>query len=288
MRASRRYLAPWLVVGVVLGLACRAAAIPAFDHSDYDAFLAEHVREGLVDYGGIKKEGVLLAGYLRKLEQVSPDDFRRWQRNARIAFWINAYNAITIHGIVMHYPIEYGGPIARIRFPKSSIRQIARFWDTVFVRVMGAEITLDDIEHEILRKEFGDPRIHFAVVCAAMGCPVLSSDAYRGDLLEQQLERDARRFINDEEKVRLDVSENKVYLSSLFKWYAGDFSAAKQDRWLREYSARYRGLMHTVAEYLRPEERDYLIEHSPRLEFLDYDWSLNDLTEDARRRGTQE
>jgi hypothetical protein len=267
---------------VLLGFAFQAAAGAEFDHSDYDAFLKTYVHKALVDYRAIKRDGNPLAVYVRKLEEVRPQDFDRWERDAKIAFWVNAYNAITIHGIVSHYPIEYGGPIARIRFPKSSIRQIAGFWDTAFVRLMGGGITLDDIEHEILRKEFDEPRIHFSVVCAAMGCPVLSSDAYQGRLLDQQLERDARRFINDKDKVRLDVPATKLYVSSIFKWYAEDFRTGSQDRWLQEYPARYRGFMHTVAGYVRRDERDFIIDHRPRLEFLDYDWALNEFTQDAR------
>ena len=277
-----RYHALCLVLGMLLAFAFRAAAAAEFDHSDYDAFLKTHVHKGLVNYSAIKRDATALAGYVRKLEEVRPDNFHRWERDAKVAFWINAYNAITIHGIVMHYPIDYGGPIARIRFPKSSIRQIAGFWDTVFVRIMGGGITLDDIEHEILRKEFGDPRIHFAVVCAAMGCPILSSEAYQGRLLDQQLERDAHRFINDKDKVRLDISVTKLYASSIFKWYAEDFRTGSQDRWMQKYPARYRGVMHTVVEHVGRDERDYIIDHTPRLEFLDYDWSLNELTQDAR------
>ena len=151
------------------------------------------------------------------------------------------------------------------------------------MNVVGAEITLNQIEHQILRREFPDPRIHFSLVCASMGCPVLSNDAYQGKLLQRQLERDARRFINDEDKVRLDRSENRIYISRIFKWYAEDFRAEEAPQWLQKYPERYRGVMETVARYVARSDRDYMVARIPSLEFLDYDWSLNEL--DAGVRG---
>ncbi|NIA31310.1 MAG: DUF547 domain-containing protein [Actinobacteria bacterium] len=110
--------------------------------------------------------------------RVDEKDFPTWSENEKKAFWINVYNAVTIEGILRNYPIPWGGFLAKRRFPQSSIRQISKFWDTPFVRIMGKEITLNEIEHEILRKKFADPRIHFALVCASIGCPVLEDHAF--------------------------------------------------------------------------------------------------------------
>jgi hypothetical protein len=272
-----------LILVAVLALTPRPAAGAGLDHSDYDAFLKKHVRNGMVDYGAVKRDSGQLTAYVRMLEAIDPKDFEGWEDDAKIALWINAYNAITIYGIVKNYPIQYGGWIARARFPRSSIRQIEDFWDTVFARVMGLEVTLDQIEHEILRKEFGDPRIHFALVCASLGCPVLSSDAYDAESLQLQLERDVRRFVNNEDKVRLDRVENTIYLSSVFEWYSEDFRAEAPPRWLQSYAKSYRGVINTVAQYTHEDRRDHIINQTPRLEFLDYDWSLNELVPDTRK-----
>ena len=279
MRSSRRLLA---MLAATLELALSPALAAEIDHSEYGVFLEKYVRNGLVDYRAVEGEDGRLAAYLGRLGAVDPEDFDGWEREAKIALWINAYNAVTIHGIAINYPIEYGGLIARARFPESSIRQIAGFWDTVFVNVVGAEITLNQIEHQILRREFPDPRIHFSLVCASMGCPVLSNDAYQGKLLQRQLERDVRRFINDEDKVRLDRSENRIYVSRIFKWYAEDFRAEEAPQWLQKYPERYRGVMETVARYVARSDRDYMVERAPSLEFLDYDWSLNELDPGVR------
>jgi hypothetical protein len=267
-----------LTLAAAFAFTAQPGAGAGLDHSDYDAFLKKHVRNGLVDYGAIKRDSSRLTAYLRRLEVIDPKDFESWERDAKIALWINAYNAITIYGIVLNYPIEYGGFLARARFPKSSIRQIADFWDTVFVKVMGLEITLDHIEHEILRKEFDDPRIHFSLVCASLGCPLLSNHAYDVESLQARLERDVGRFVNNEDKVRLDTVENKIYLSSVFDWYSEDFGAEAPPRWLERYPKSYRGVMNTVAQYTHEDERDYIINQAPRLEFLHYDWSLNELS----------
>jgi hypothetical protein len=273
-----------VTLAVLLALGSRPAAGSGFDHADFDAFLGAHVRDGLVDYAAIKRDPSQLEAYLRRLEAIDRGDFEAWDRNAQIALWINAYNAVTIFGIVQNYPIQYGGLIARARFPKSSIRQIADFWDTVFVEAMGREITLDEIEHEILRKEFGDPRIHFSLVCASMGCPLLSSDAYEAESLEAQLERDVHRFVNNRNKVRLDEAENTLYLSSVFDWYSEDFPVEAPPAWLQRYPKDYRGVMSTVAQYTHEDTREYIVNQGPRIEFLHYDWSLNELFPDARER----
>lgn len=108
--------------------------------------------------------------------------------------------------------------MAKRRFPQSSIRQISKFWDTPFVRIMGKEITLNEIEHEILRKKFADPRIHFALVCASIGCPVLEDHAFLPDNLDVQLDDAAKDFITNSNKVRLDKSRKKLFLSAIFDW----------------------------------------------------------------------
>jgi hypothetical protein len=145
---------------------------------------------------------------------------------------------------------------------------------------MGREVTLDDIEHEILRKQFGDPRIHFSIVCASMGCPVLSGVTYRGDMLENQLENDAWRFVNNEERVRLDREKNRIFVSSIFKWYKEDFETGDDSDWLRSYKKSTRGFLAFIVRYIDEERRHYIVNNIPKIEYLDYDWSLNELLDE--------
>ncbi len=214
---------------------------------------------------------------MKQIEQVDPDDFKNWSEDEQMAFWINAYNVITIEGILRNYPIQWGSLIARARFPKNSIRQISGFWDKVFVQVMGTDLTLNDIEHKILRKKFDDPRIHFVIVCASIGCPILENRAYFAEDLEQRLEQSTRNFINNPEKVMLDREKNIIYLSSIFDWYKDDFRASEKGKEkFEKYRKDEQGVMEFVTKYCAEAEQKYIIQNQPKIKYLDYDWSLNE------------
>jgi hypothetical protein len=249
-----------------------------FSHQLYDSLLQKYVNEaGLVDYAAIKDSSILLDRYLNRLKNLNPEDFEKWSRDEKMAFWINAYNAITIKGIIRNYPIEYGNLISRIRFPRNSIRQISGFWEKIFIPIMGKQISLDQIEHQILRKKFNDPRIHAALVCAAISCPHLDNHAFSAQKLDQQLEAASRDFVNNPEKVRLNQEENKLHLSSIFDWYKTDFKASeKTQQELQEYDYDLRGVIKFVLEYLPEDEVQYIKKNKPEINFLDYDWTLNE------------
>ncbi|MCI0515861.1 DUF547 domain-containing protein [candidate division KSB1 bacterium] len=256
-----------------------ASSLRAFDHSGFDSLLQKHVADGLVNYRALKADLLPLQKYLQQLEQVNPGDFKNWPLEEQMAFWVNAYNAITIEGIVRNYPIQWGSLLARARFPKNSIRQISGFWDAVFIKVMGRELTLNQIEHEILRKQFKDPRIHFVIVCASIGCPDLESRAFVAKDLDQRLDDATRNFITNPGKARLDRKENVLYLSSIFDWYKEDFKASNEaEKQYRNYSKAERGLIEFVIEYVPETDREYIIQNQPKIKYLDYDWSLNEQT----------
>lgn len=250
-----------------------------FDPAVFDELLQTHVKNGRVDYQALQANREKLTDYLDQLEHVNPDDFGKWSKNEKMAFWINAYNAITIEGILRNYPIQWGGLIARSRFPQNSIRQIGGFWDKVFVRVMGKDLTLNDIEHKILRKEFDDPRIHFVIVCASIGCPKLESRAFFADDLEHRLDQATRNFINDPDKVRLDKQKNILYLSSIFDWYKEDFPASTDGKKMFDhYDKSAAGNIELIIGYFAEADRRYIAQHQPKIKYLDYDWSLNEQT----------
>jgi hypothetical protein len=246
------------------------------DHSAYDALLKKHVTDGSVDYALLKNDRGELDEYLARLGAVDASEFESWSREDRMALYINAYNAITLHGILVNYPIKPGGLLSRKRFPRNSIRQIGDFWDTAFVPVMAQRMTLNHMEHEVLRKQFKDPRIHFALVCASKGCPLLSDEAYRGAALDDQLDNDVRRFVNDESKVRIDTLKNELLLSSIFKWYSEDFAAVDAAESLDDYDRGERHILSFIGRFIDAEEWKYIEDRKPRIKYLPYDWSLNE------------
>jgi hypothetical protein len=243
------------LIAVVLAADAAAAACTIVDssHARWTRILARSVEDGSVDYAELQRSGrSTLDAYLAELSGTCAADYERWTREERIAFWVNAYNAATVRLILAHYPI------ASIR--KVGWLPLAAFREPVFALpgLKGGTVSLDDIEHGTLRRDFAEPRVHFALVCAARSCPSLRNEAYRGADLDGQLDDQARKFLRDPRKNRVDARARMLWLSSIFRWFPGDFEAAAGT--LPAYVARYLG--DEVATY--------------DVAFLDYDWSLND------------
>lgn len=221
-----------------------------FDHGAWNAILAANVDDlGRVAYKRIQDvDHAALRAYLHAVAVAEPD---AWPRDEQIAFWINAYNAGIISAVLAGQSPE--GLIDRARLFKS--------WK---FRAAGKARTPDEIEHEILRKKFAEPRIHFALVCAAMGCPPLRRAAYSADSLTLQLDDQARRFINNPQRNVIDAHARKLQLSPIFDWFRGDFAAAS-------------GTLHRyLARYVRDDEaRQWLLDEAMLPKFLGYDWTLN-------------
>jgi hypothetical protein len=209
-----------------------------------------------VNYAGLARDGQTpLAAYLDTLSGTCASDYEGWTRDERIAFWINVYNAFTVRQVLDHHPID---SVRRIGWlPGAAFRR--RFIPMEGLR--GGRISLDDVEHATLRADFREPRIHFALVCAARSCPALRAEAYRASDLERQLEDQGRTFLRDPTKNRFDPATKVLYLSSIFRWFRGDFEAAAGS--LPAFVSRYMDDAGVTA----PEVR---------VEFLDYDWALND------------
>lgn len=236
-----------------------AACIPLDPaHAAWTAVLERYVDDTGVDYAALEREGQpALDAYLRTLSGACAADYERWSQAERIAFWLNAYNAFTVKLILDHYPIA---SIRKIGFlPGAAFRE--RFIPMPGLK--GGVISLDDIENDTLRRAFREPRIHFALVCASRSCPALRREAYRGADLDRQLDDQARGFLGDASKNRVDRAAQRLDLSSIFKWFRGDFDAAAGS--VPAYVARY---VDGVSGY--------------DVTFLDYDWSLNDRRGGAR------
>ena len=233
----------------VVGFVTPARSTASVDNSLYAELLEKYVHNGVVDYQGFKNEEAKLDQYLKGLEETNT---KALLGDEQFAFYINAYNAWTIKLILSAYP-----DIQSIKDLGSLFKSP---WKKKIARIDGDVITLDNIEHDILRPRFKDPRIHFAVNCASKSCPPLRSEPYRGDVLDHQLTEMTEAFINDPESNRLQGGV--LYASKIFKWYSEDFDD---------------DIVGFFMKYAEGELKKELRKHAGdiEIEYLDYDWSLN-------------
>ncbi len=257
MRSRAGALQPTAIALVLsAGVAHAACTQVDHDHAAWTTILRRWVSDGRVRYAGLKQDGQEpLAAYLDALSGTCASDYERWTRAERIAFWINAYNAFTVRQVLDHYPIPSVRGIGWL--PGAAFRGR-------FIPMHGLKrglISLDDIEHRTLRRDFSEPRIHFALVCAARSCPMLRPEAYRGRDLERQLDDQGRAFLRDATRNRFDTTTKTLYLSAIFEWFRDDFEAG--DTSLPAFVSRYM-------------EEPGVSAPDVRIEFLDYDWALNE------------
>ncbi len=248
-----------------------------FDHSDYAAVLKAYVNDnGMVNYKAMKANPDKLESFLNRIARLDKRTYQGWSPDEKIAFWINAYNGITLKVIIDHYPIKASWA-ASLRYPKNSIRQIDGAWDELKHSVMGRAMTLDDIEHETLRKDFEEPRIHVALVCAAMGCPPLRNEPYVGKRLKAQFADQLRSFLRNPKKFKIDRNKGRVYISPIFKWFGEDFEKKyATDTKFSEHSRTERAVLKYVSERLDETQARHLAQAKYDIKYLDYDWSLNE------------
>jgi len=267
---------PVIALVIVAALAGGARA-QTFSFADYADALRTYVNDrGMVNYAQLKTHSEKLDAFLQSIAGLDRKAYDGWSDTERIAFWINAYNACTLKAITDHYPIQ-SSFLAGLRYPKNSIRQISGVWDGLKFTVMGRPMTLDDIEHGVLRKDYHEPRIHMALVCAALGCPPLRNEPYTGERLSAQLDDQARRFLSNPAKFRIARDAGRVYLSSIFKWFGDDFIPRYGvENAYGDHSKKERAALHFIAGCLEKTDADYLAGGNYEVEYLDYDWSLNE------------
>lgn len=260
-----------LLPAMVLAAATQSGTAPP-DHRAWDALLREHVSPDGVDYRSLAAERARLDGYLAELERARGVD--HWPREERLAFWMNAYNALVVARVLDSYPVVGADPA----HPERSVLQIPGFFDELTHSVAGRTITLDQLENDVLRAGFQEPRIHFAIVCAARSCPRLRPEAYSADRLEEQLEAQARSFFGDASKNVFDVGAGRVGLSQIFRWFSEDFEglAPKGSPARRAHGAGVAGVLHLAARYLPTAAADRILSGNVVVDFLPYDWSLNE------------
>lgn len=230
-----------LSLSFLIGLFTALMVQAQISHQVFDELLQKHVSQtGRVNYKGFKADEAKLDKYLSVLKTNHPDK-KTWSKDERLSYWINAYNAFTIKAILEEYPIQ-------------SITDLANgnVWDVKWIKIGSNTYSLNGIEHEIIRTNFKEPRIHFAVNCAANSCPPLLNQAYNAANLEQQLQEQATAFINNRNYNVL--GPNDLVLSKIFEWYADDFGS--------------------LQAYVNPFTR-IRIAPNASITFAPYDWSLN-------------
>ena len=238
---------------LILSVLISINAMASFDqtHNKLNNLLAEYTNvEGLqtlVNYKGLKQNQDHLNDYLSSIESLERKHFDKFTSNEKLAFWINAYNAYTLKLIISHYPVK-------------SVKDIGSFfsgpWSKKIAKLFGKKMSLDDIEHDTIRKRFKEPRIHFAVNCASIGCPSLLREAFTGQKLESQLDKAANNFLNNKNKNSHD--NGILYLSKIFDWYGDDFKE------------RY-------GSYKTYVKKHFGINGKIKVKFNSYDWKLNEI-----------
>ena len=225
-----------------------------FDHSIFDQVLKTYVNDqGRVDYNGIAGDQSFKS-YMDSLKSAKLDSMTR---DGQLAFWLNAYNAVTIDKVIKWKPKK---SVRATLIP--GIWTSTKFFTSREHTVAGKRLSQDDIEHEILRKQFKDPRIHFAIICASSSCPPLPRFAYSAENVQTKLEEETREYINSDRGTRIDLAKNTLYLSKLFDWFSGDFEHKSGS------------VLDFLKRYLNEKTLAFL-EKKPKIKYIHYDWSLN-------------
>jgi hypothetical protein len=261
------------------GLMLSSTAVVAFDHQ-HQMFnqvlndvvrLSPNKRQTRVDYGLLNKQPEQLNRYLAALSSVKQSEYKLWTDDEQLSFLINAYNAFTLQLINQNYGKFQNGKV-------ESIKDLGGFfsspWKQSFFTLLEEKHSLDDIEHDMIRVWFKRPRIHAALVCAAVSCPPLRDQAFVADQLSQQLDDQMRQFLSDDQRNTINLSDNRVNLSSIFKWYGEDFETGQQGfTSLKDLVKLYQADMADS-----PQQLTWLQKQDFNIRYLDYDWRLNDIS----------
>lgn len=231
------------------------------DHRLFTEVLTKHVRAGFVDYKHLCTDQ-RLDQYIQALAVASPEIIAL--EGDRLAFWINAYNAYTLKVICDNYPLKSirdlhrGGLLISALLKKS-------IWDKDLVIVGRKKLSLNTIEHGIIRKRFNEPRVHFALVCASESCPPLRSEAFEREKVDEQLNNQAMKFLSDPTKNHFDISKKVAHISPIFDWFSGDFG--KSDTSILFFIAKF--LPDNIANAIRRDPAAW------KIKYTEYNWSLN-------------
>ncbi|HKI79936.1 MAG TPA: DUF547 domain-containing protein [Ignavibacteriaceae bacterium] len=249
-----------LIIVAVLGLICNN---PGYSQNNnlFNSLLRDFVKNGKVNYAGMKDDK-RLDKYIASIENTDPDKLSTG--DSKFAFWINVYNAFTLKLVCTNYPIKSisdlnsGGKLID-KLPGKTV------WDKKFISINKKDYSLNDIENNILRKKFDEPRVHFALVCASVSCPLLMQEAFSGEKLNSQLDQQARLFLNDTTKNSFNLNSRIAYISQIFNWFRKDFG--KNDIEILNY----------ISQFLPDDTAKDIIENAQKwtIKYKNYDWRLN-------------
>ena len=257
-----------------------APALAQTDHAHkaWDALLKKHVvllqggKASQVRYAGFKQDEAQLKGYTETLSKVSDAEFKAFSKTQQMAFLINAYNAYTVQLILTKYP--------DLKSIKDLGGTFSSPWKQKFFKLLGQDAYLDQLEHEMLRKKgvYDEPRVHFAVNCASIGCPMLREEAFTADKLDAQLDEQAVRFISDRSRNRYNAQRG-LEISKIFDWFKEDWQSGYKGvgkdqapvNSREQYFGKYAKLLSD-----KPDEQKIIADGKAEIRFLDYDWNLND------------
>ena len=247
-----------------------------FSNERFDRVLLKYVNErGLVNYSALQEDSEDLEDYYYLITTYSPDSHPEFfpEEKHKLAYWINAYNAGAIKTVMTYYPI---GSVLDVKQPGIFFFLSDKSGFFFFQRLIfgGKSTSLYYLENQLIRKRFNDPRIHFAVNCASIGCPRLPRHSFSGESLDRQLDNEARFFLTEKRNFKIDHDEKVIYLSSIFKWYETDFTSW----YATKYPGRPSSLLSYIELYLTPQKKEELkkIRNRYSLRFIPYDWRLND------------
>jgi Protein of unknown function, DUF547 len=257
------------------------SALAQFDHSHkaWDALLKKNIvvvqggKTSQARYAGFKQDEAALKAYTESLSAVSDAQFKGFSKNQQMAFLINAYNAFTVQLILTKYP--------ELKSIKDLGGAFSSPWKQKFFKLFGQDAFLDQIEHETLRKKgvYDEPRVHYAVNCASIGCPALREEAFTADKLDAQLEQQAMRFLSDRSRNRYNAQRDSIEVSKIFDWFKEDWQSGYKgigkDQSPVTSREQYFGKYATLLSD-NPAEQKLIADGKVAIRFLDYDWNLND------------
>jgi hypothetical protein len=226
------------------------------NHAEFTKILKGVVQNERVNYTKLKQDPDPLGAYIDSLGAVSASQFSAWSEEQRLAFLINLYNASTLKLVTDHYPVESIKNIGTL---------LQKTWDIEVVPFLGTKVSLNHIEHKQIRANYTDPRTHFALVCASIGCPPLRSEAFAASRLSAQLDEQGKAFLRSESKNRVDVKNGTLYLSPIFQWFEADFIKTSGS------------IAKFVAPYFSFADEKAILSEKLKIEYTDYNWSLNKL-----------
>jgi hypothetical protein len=241
--------------------------IQPFDstYSSLADVLSNYVVGELFDYSSLKNNRAEIDKFVGQLAGLTKEDYYKMTADEQKAMWINAYNGITLRSIIDSYPVK-------------SIKDIKGVWDKTKWSVAGQEVTLDQIEHKILRVEFLDGRIHFAVNCASIGCPPLLDKPFIAETLEQQLDEVTTLFVNHPIRNIIDIEKSKINTTKIFKWFGDDFSSKYTTDEFYHLNPKERAVLNFIFTYIDESSIDKIDRSAKwKIDYASYDWGLNDI-----------